>query len=139
MITKDGLCLLHNCTLLIMRESGRAGYQLDAFFLEGRAQQVFVGGVYGGPGQKVSAVGKRNNWEIDKLEDRYSNIRDEAVKGELYDSHRHFSGRAAVCGKYDVLATGTGGLEKGQHLKTNSGMFVFSVIGTVRSHSLVAV
>lgn len=82
-----------------MRESGRAGYQSADFFLEGRAQQVFVGGVYGGPGQKVSAVGKRNNWEIDKLEDRYSNIGDEAVKGELCNSHRHLSDRVAVLGE----------------------------------------
>lgn len=95
-MTKDGLCLLHNCTLFIMRESGRAGYQWSGFQIEGRAQEAFVGGVYGGPGQKVSAVGKRNNWEIDKLEDRCSNIRDEAVKGELYDSHRHLSGGVAV-------------------------------------------
>lgn len=34
--------------------------------------------------------------------------------------------------KYDVLATGTDGVQKGQHLKTNSGIG-FGVIGTVWS------
>lgn len=93
-----------------------------------------MAGVYGGPGQKLSAVGKRNNWERDKLEHRYFNIGDEAVKGELYDSHRHLSGRVAVLWEVEVLATGTGGVEKRQHLKTNSGID-FSVIGTVWSKS----
>lgn len=35
------------------------------------------------------------------------------------------------CGNYDVLATGTDGVQKGQHLKTNSGIG-FNVIGPVR-------
>lgn len=46
--------------------------------------------------RRYQQLGSENNWGTDKLEDRYSNIRDEAVKGKLYDSHRHLSGRVAL-------------------------------------------